>query len=126
LSAVQENAAAVKLSGTWTNQVVAGSFGGSVRWAQTNRDKAQHKFTGTSVMWVTTVGPNRGRATVSIDGGAAVTVDLYAPVQQTAVVRFSRTGLAASSHTIVVQVPGQRNASSTSNRVDVDGFIVIN
>jgi hypothetical protein len=64
---------------------------------------------------------------VSIDGGPAVTVDLYATTQQTGVVVFSSSGLATGrSHQIVVQVLGTRNPSSTGNRVDVDGFITLN
>ncbi|NOT03029.1 MAG: choice-of-anchor D domain-containing protein [Anaerolineales bacterium] len=125
-TATQENVKAVSVSGTWTNQVVAGAFGGSVRFASTNRDKAQFKFTGSSVSFVSTVGPNRGRISISIDGGAAQTIDLYAPVQQTGKVVFSVSGLAAGrSHQIVVQVLGNRNPLSTANRADVDGFITM-
>lgn len=124
LTAVQENFRDVSYSGTWTNQVVAGSFGGSVRFASTNRDKAQFKFTGSSIAFVSTLGPNRGRISISIDGGPAQIVDLYAPVQQTGVVVFSVSGLTANkSHQIVVQVLGNRNASSTGNRADIDGFV---
>jgi hypothetical protein len=126
LAAVQETVKDISYSGAWTNQVVAGSFGGSVRFASTNRDKAQYKFTATSVSFASTVGPNRGRISVSIDGGAAQTIDLYAPVQQTGKVVFSVSGLAAGrSHQIVVQVLGNRNPLSTANRADVDGFITM-
>lgn len=126
LAAVQESAKDVSYSGTWTNQVVVGAFGGAVRFAATNRDKAQFKFTASSVAFVSTLGPNRGRISISVDGGAAQVIDLYAASQQTARVVFSISGLAAGrSHQIVVQVLGNRNASSSANRADVDGFITL-
>jgi hypothetical protein len=126
IAAVQESVKDISFSGTWTNQVLAGSFGGSVRFASTNRDKAQYKPTSktvTGIIWVATTGPDRGRATVSIDGGPPVTIELYAAEQHTGVVVFSSAVLAPGSHQVVVQVLGTHNAASTGNRVDVDGFV---
>ncbi|HNK64223.1 MAG TPA: hypothetical protein PLE14_09200, partial [Anaerolineales bacterium] len=126
LASVQETVKDISYSGTWTNQVLAGSFGGSVRFASTNRDKAQYKFTATSVSLVGTMGPDRGRISISVDGGAAQIIDLYAPVQQTGRVIFSISGLTANrSHQIVVQVLGNRNPLSTGNRADIDGFVTM-
>ena len=126
LAAVQETVKDISYSGAWTNQIVAGAFGGSVRFASTNRDKAQYKFTATSVSFVGTVGPDRGRVSISVDGGAAQIIDLYAPVQQAGRVVFSISGLAAGrSHQIVVQALGNRNPLSTGNRADVDGFVTM-
>jgi hypothetical protein len=126
LAAVQENNKSVGFGGTWTSQAVAGSYGGSVRYASTNRDKTQYKFTGSSVALVSTTGPNRGRATIIIDGVTVATVDLYSATQQTGKVIYVASGLSAgASHQVVVQVQGARNPLSTANRVDLDAFITL-
>lgn len=125
LAAVQENNKSVSFGGTWTSQAVAGSYGGSVRYASTNRDKTQYKFTGSSVALVSTTGPNRGRATIIIDGVTVATVDLYSATQQTGKVIYVASGLSAGSHQVVVQVQGARNPLSTANRVDLDAFITL-
>ncbi len=127
LIAVQENAKDVSYGGTWTTQAVAGSFGGSVRFAATNNTKATYKFTGTSVAWVTTKGPNRGRVNIQIDGVTVATgVDLYAATQQPGQIVFTVAGLTANrTHQITIQVLGNRNPLSTGNRVDIDGFVAM-
>ena len=121
----------VSYGGTFTPQNVAGSYGGSVRSATTNKDKAQlpNKVTFTTVgsmALVTVVGPDRGRATVSIDGGAPINIDLYAPVQRVATIGYAANGLASGrQHSMVVQVLGTRNPASTSTRVDIDAFVLL-
>lgn len=125
LGAVQENNTNVSYGGKWTSQSIAGSYGGQVRYAATNKDKVTYRFTGTSVAFITTKGPNRGIARILIDGVNAGTVDLYSATQQTGQIVFVRSGLAAGSHSIVVQVLGTRNTLSTAARVDVDGFATL-
>ena len=78
-----------------------------------------------SVAWVSTVGRDRGLATVSIDSGAPFTVDLFAPTQQTAKVVFARDGLSPGTHTVVVTSRGTRSPTSNGSRVDVDAFVAI-
>ena len=68
-------------------------------------------------------GPGWGRAQVLIDGVNKGTVDLYAAAAHWQVVK-TYGGLAAGSHTIVVQVLGTKNASATSTNVGVDAFVV--
>jgi hypothetical protein len=63
-----------------------------------------------------------GKASVTIDGVAKGTFDLYASTAQSSTVSF--TGLASKSHTIVIKVLGTKNASATDTKVAVDGFTV--
>ena len=80
---------------------------------------------GGSVAWVSTLGPDRGIAAVSIDGGPPVSVDLFAATQQAAQVVFALNGLSPGPHTLVVTPQGTRNPASTGNRLDVDAFVAI-
>jgi hypothetical protein len=64
-------------------------------------------------------GLDRGKATVSINGGAPVTVNLSATSEQPRKVVFAKEGLDPSeTYTLEVQVLG-------GPRVDVDAFAVL-
>lgn len=114
----QESSPGVAFNG-WDATADAAANGGSYRSSKVVGDFALHKFTGTSVTWLTRKGPFQGIATVSIDGVNKGTVDLYA----TGVQSFSKTftGLASTTHTIKVTVTGKNTASQGTN-VMVDGF----
>ena len=80
----------------------------------------------TDLAWVAVVGPDRGIATVSVDGGPPQTVDLYSPTTQIAQVVWTTNGLKPGvQHSIKVTATGTRRAGSTGNRVDFDGFMAI-
>jgi len=85
---------------------------------------ASYTFTGTSVAWVGARNHDHGIADVSVDGGAAVAVDTYAPVYTKQQVLHQRTGLASGSHTIKITLTCGKNASSTGTYEDIDSFIV--
>jgi hypothetical protein len=128
----ETNSAFVSFNGTWTTDVtLPRAYGGSVRFATTSKDKAQlpNKVTFTtqgSLAWVAVMGPALGKASVSIDGGAPITVDLYAPTRQLAMITFAANNLAAGrQHSIVVQVLGTKNPASAGTRVDVDAFVLL-
>jgi hypothetical protein len=89
--------------------------------------QATFSFTGTSVKWVGARGPWGGIARVFLDGAlVAGAVDTYASAeqfQQNAIL-FSAQGLAAGSHSLMIEVTGTKNAASTDTIVAVDAFDV--
>ena len=95
---------------------------GTYRSSKVTGNTAQFSFTGTGVTWLTKKGPTSGNASVSIDGVAKGTFDLYASTAQSSTVSF--TGLAATAHKVLIKVLGTRDASATDYRVAVDGFTV--
>jgi hypothetical protein len=119
--------AALNYGGNWTTQSLAGAWGPTVRFASTAKDKVRlNRLTYLvegNATWIGTMGPNMGRATVSVDGGAPVTVDLYSPTVKRANLVWVGNGLSATRHEIAVQVLGTKNAASTGTRVDIDGFV---
>ncbi|HET7479871.1 MAG TPA: choice-of-anchor D domain-containing protein [Rubrobacteraceae bacterium] len=125
------NRANLSYGGTWTTQALAGAYGGSVSFASTAKDKVQfNKLTytvpGSSIAWVSTLGPDRGKATVTVDGGPAQQVDLYSATRQPAKVVFAANNLnGPAEHTITVQILGTKNASSTGTRVDMDAIVAL-
>jgi hypothetical protein len=124
LVAMQEGNANVSYGGTWTNQAVAGAFGGSVRFNGAATNKAMLKADGIGYQVVSTLGPDRGKADVFVDNVRAGTVDLYSPTLQTATVVFKSNVLTNATHQVELRPLGTRNASSSGTRVDIDAFIV--
>ena len=126
LTAHQESSGSVAYDGAWNPQALTGAFGGSVRTQGSSGRRATLSFTGSDVSWVSTQGPDMGRAEVWLDGRLDTTVDLYRPTRSPRETVFSRGGLAASSpHRLEIRRINGKNPSSTGTRVDVDAFGVI-
>lgn len=125
----QANTAFVSFNGTWTTQTIASAYGGTRRFSNTTNSFAQipsGKVTLTvpgRIAFIAVMQSDSGRALISIDGGAAVTVDLYSAAQQFGKVVFVSNQLAAGSHSIKVTVAGTHQAASSGNFVDVDAFV---
>ena len=124
--------AAVAYSGAWVTDMndawsgTSANYGsGSTARSATAGARATFTFTGTSVQWISTRGPDRGIARVSLDGGPVADVDAYASTKQLAATLFSAQGLAAGAHTLVVEVSGLKNAAATNAFVFVDAFDVV-
>jgi hypothetical protein len=122
-------AGSIGYSGSWTSGLVTGAYNGNVHF--TTAVGANAKLNNVTfnvnsdVVWVSTKGPDRGIATVTVDG-VATTVDLYAPTPQPAQVVFATKGLrGATQHSVVVTSTGTKNAASTGVRVDMDSFMAI-
>lgn len=114
----------VYLDGSWeADHRAEYSNGTSIRSDQ-SQSAVQLRFVGTGVTWIGSRGPDRGRASVSIDGEPQATVDQYEERDTHAVALFSKDGLARGPHTITVTVEGARSEYSSGVRVDVDAFDV--
>jgi len=82
-------------------------------------------FRGTAINWIGYRGPDAGIAQVSIDGGAATTVDMYATSASYQPVVWSATGLADANHTLKITATGTKNPASADARVVVDALDII-
>jgi hypothetical protein len=109
---------------TWTGTSNASASGSTYRRSLTAGATTALSFTGTGIDWVTAVGPGYGKASVSVDGGTAVVVDLYRATQNWQTTGRSISGLPAGPHRIEITVLGTKNAASTGNTVVLDTFIV--
>jgi len=118
----QESNVAIQYD-TWKSTTDSHATDSTYRSATANTATATVTFTGTSIDWKTTKGAAYGKASVKIDGVNKGTFDMYqsATAWQSLI---SFTGLSAGPHTMVIQVLGQKNASATSTKIVVDGFIV--
>jgi len=128
-SPLLNGAGSVGYSGNWSTGAVSGAYNGSVHFTTATGATAKLNnvtFNVTAdVAWVSTRGPDRGIATVTVDG-VTQTVDLYAPTAQPAQVVFATHGLrGGAQHQVQVTSTGTRNTASIGTRVDLDSFVAI-
>jgi hypothetical protein len=81
-------------------------------------------FTGTGITWIGKKGPGYGKASYSIDGGPAQTVDNYnsTEIDQNPLAKVS--GLASDSHVLSITLLDQKNAAASDYWQTIDGFNV--
>jgi hypothetical protein len=114
-------------TGPWEQSFPNPLFTGTtVAMSSTAGARAEFTFTGTGVRWIGQRGFTNGIARVYLDGVAVADVDGHAPIQEEyQAVQFSASGLAAGTHTLVIEVLGTRNPAGSGTRIVVDGFDVI-
>lgn len=123
-----DNSFNTSFNGSWSGVNLVGAFGGSVQESNTAGATAQPASAApaTSLALVSTLGPNRGKAQIKIDGQIVATIDLYAPTQQTAQVVWAINGLSAGgTHNIQVVATGTKNAAATGAFVDYDAILAL-
>ena len=98
----QENSEQI-LYNAWRGRTGTTASGGSYRVTGGAGHSASFKFNGTSIDWITFMGPAWGKARVSIDGIVQGTVDLYATTVRPQTVK-TYGGLPPGAHAITVNV----------------------
>ena len=86
--------------------------------------QATFQFTGTSVSWIGFRGPVAGIAGVFLDGAFAGQIDMYSPTEELRVPVFTAANLSPGTHTLRIDVTGQRNPAAMGAFVVVDAFDV--
>jgi hypothetical protein len=105
----------------WSGTSLQAGIGTAARSATVGA-RAQFTFTGTSVSWIGFRGPWAGIADVFLDGGFVTRLDLYSPNEAVQVPVFTATDLAAGTHTLRIDVTGEKNPAATLAFVVVDAF----
>ena len=128
---IEENNPAVSAApaGAWVSRgaEIAAFSSGTAGSSDIAGATATLSFTGTGVSWIGLKCSVCGIATVSIDGGAATSVDMAGPAAVgspglASGVVFTASGLAAGPHTLVITVSG--TTTSSGAHVIVDAFDV--
>ena len=108
--------------GYWQGVTDPAASGGTYRQNAYTTGHASFTFSGTAVKWATIKGPDKGIASVTIDGVSKGKFDLYSATKTPSVLTFS--GLASKSHTIKIVVTGTKNSASSGYNVPIDAFTV--
>jgi hypothetical protein len=118
---VQQGSRALAYRDAWRLATNAGYSGGSSASTSVRGAVVRYSFTGRSIAWVTTRGPERGAVRVYVDGAYVTTVDTRAGSTAPRFVAFSRTWSRVGTHTIRLVAVG----TTARPRVDVDAFGVL-
>ncbi len=110
-------------SGTWTVGSSSVYSGSSYKYTNTAGSFVTLAFNGTGLSLLATKSPSQGKALVSVDGGASVTVDLYRSATAYKQTVFSIT-LANGLHTVKITRAGTKNPASTGYTINLDALAI--
>ena len=114
----------VFLEGKWSNDYNKEYSASHIISSIEPYSKASLRFAGSGVQWIGTQGPDRGVASVFIDGKFQAKVDQYRAERKVLVELFSINGLSPGFHEITIRVDGSKNEKSSGTRIDSDAFDV--
>ena len=98
--------------------------GGGAMESMVPGSRATFAFTGPSVTWVGYRGVDAGIARVLVDGNFVADVDLFARRDVNSAYVFAVNGLTNASHTLTIEVTGQKHPESQIGNIVVDAFDV--
>jgi len=116
--------APVFLEGQWSKENGKEYSSSTTVYSNNKNNQITLKFVGNGVKWLGTHGPDRGIASVFLDGVFQAKVDQYSKQKKSLVESFSVSGISYGCHTITINVDGLKNSSSTGERIDIDAFDV--
>ncbi len=121
----QQDDPRISLLGDWLTSSTWSASGGS--YASTSQDGAVAgvKFTGPEVCVLARTTAWYGEALISVDGGLEETVDLYSPSIDWKVPVYTKTGLSAGEHTLVIKCLGTKNGASAGTSISLDSLDIV-
>ena len=121
---LQQDGAGAAYMGNWSTAY--GSWtaysDGSITKANAPGCSTNVEFTGTYLAWIAPTGPGYGKALVSLDGAAPVTVDLYSSSYKYKRKVYDTGLLESGPHNLSVYWSGDKRSSSIGTTVVVDAF----
>ena len=114
-----ETNAKVLYRGTWRKATSAAFWGGAAKRSSAAAAKASLTFSGRSFAWIARMGPDRGKASIYVNGTKVATVNLYSPTYQNQRVAWTGNWSTATSRKVTVRVLGTKGHP----RVDIDAFV---
>ena len=120
----EENNPAIIYTGIWTDYFCSPCSGSGLRYSNQTSARSEFSFNGTGIKWIVAKGPMMGKAKVYLDGVYKGLVDLYGTTTKFKQV-LQATGLTPGSHTVAIEVSGQKNASSSGFYINIDAFEVV-
>lgn len=120
----QQNAAVYKAAKRWKKTAQSAALGGTVIRTNIRGAAATFRFTGTSVSWVGTRAPNRGKAEVFLDGRSQGVLDLYARTTSTRTILLS-ANLRAGAHVLQIRALDKKRPTARNSYIDTDAFVTI-
>jgi len=124
LQTFEQTDSRVTYGGRWSTSVNSKMSAGSYTFTQAAPGAANVKFSGQSFVLVATTNNSFGIASVSLDGGEPVDVDLYSPVVGYQQRVWESGDLADGEHTVRIEWTGRKNPASGGTVIGVDAVLV--
>ena len=119
----------VVYAGSWGdwNNATDGNYGNTIKYCQDpmGSETATLTFNGTGIAVMSCKNSDRGKIEVSIDGKVVGEADTYAAQSQRQQIVFTKDGLEPGVHTMTVRAKGEKSGSASLDKVELDGFKVI-
>ena len=106
--------------GTWSTAATSLASGGSYALSTTAGSGAMISFRGAGAQLLATTGKWSGIAYVSVDGAAAVPVDLYSSANVYKKLVYDTGELAPGDHTLSIRYSGTKNGKSGGYAISID------
>ncbi len=110
--------------GEWQEGTSTVLWEGSQHYASVPGSRIWIRFRGTAISWIGSQSNKYGRARVSVDGAEPEEVDLYSADTGYRRTLWSRTGLADTEHTLMIEALGPAEGSTAPGYASVDAFDV--
>ncbi len=120
----QETDGRLIYTAVWTTSTYWPYSMGNAKYSYRSGATVTIPFRGTSLTWVTKTARDLGIASVSVDGGAPVQVDLYSPLTAYKQKVFSTGYLADGLHWVKISHTGTRNTKSVGHAITIDAVDV--
>ena len=111
-------------TGTWSIATGTGKYQGGDHFTNTAGARLSLRFRGTAIALHAAKAPHHGIARLSIDGGGAVDVDLYAAARVEDASVFTRANLTNGDHVLVLEATGGGNPAAQGTTISVDRVVV--
>lgn len=119
----EEDSPALARRGAWRRVSDPAASGGAFLAADAAGDRVTLAFAGDRVALYRRIGPDGGRASVTVDGRGHGTFEFYFPEERHQVPAVV-DGLGDGAHVVTITVAGQADAASTGRLVALDAFAI--
>jgi hypothetical protein len=125
VSRYDQGSSSLVYKGAWRVSASGEASAGSFRYVDAAGASLTVTFKGTYLAWVAKKSPLYGKASVSLDGGKAVTVDLYSSGTLW-LQRVWETGpLSSGTHTVKIRWTGTKRSTARDTNIGVDAFDIV-
>lgn len=107
----------------WERMSDSFTTGDGMSWSRDPQAKVEFVFTGRDVKWIGAKCRQCGIANVYLDGVFQTQVDLYSPGIKWQRVLFEKDGLEYDTHSLIIEVSGDKHPYATDSIVTIDEFM---
>ena len=121
----EQNTPGFDYSGEWTESSAASASKGGFLYADSTGASLSFHFVGSYCGWLAKTSNLYGKATVTVDDGAPVTVDLFSNETVWRHVVWEANGLPYGDHTVKIEWTGKKRTAAQGTRVNVDAIEIV-